>query len=41
MSAKGVPYDDINYDYYLKTLDISALSFHKVIQVCRKLDATE
>ena len=36
---KGVPYDDINYDYYLKTLDISALSFHKVIQVCRKLDA--
>jgi enoyl-[acyl-carrier protein] reductase I len=36
---KGIPYDDINYDYYLKTLDISALSFHKVIQVCRKLDA--
>jgi len=36
---KGVPYDDINYDYYLKTLDISALSFHKVIQICRKLDA--
>jgi enoyl-[acyl-carrier protein] reductase I len=36
---KGISYDDINYDYYLKTLDISALSFHKVIQVCRKLDA--
>lgn len=36
---KGIPYDDINYDYYLKTLDISALSFHKIIQVCRKLDA--
>lgn len=36
---KGIPYDDINYDYYLKTLDISALSFHKVIQVCRKYDA--
>jgi len=36
---KGVPYDNINYEYYLKTLDISALSFHKVIQVCRKLDA--
>ncbi|MBN1414212.1 MAG: enoyl-ACP reductase [Bacteroidales bacterium] len=36
---KGIPYDDINYEYYLKTLDISALSFHKVIQVCRKLDA--
>jgi enoyl-[acyl-carrier protein] reductase I len=36
---KGIPYDDINYDYYLKTLDISALSLHKVIQACRKLDA--
>jgi enoyl-[acyl-carrier protein] reductase I len=36
---KGIPYDDTNYDYYLKTLDISALSFHKVIQVCRKYDA--
>ncbi len=36
---KGVPYDNINYEYYLKTLDISALSFHKVIQVCRQLDA--
>jgi enoyl-[acyl-carrier protein] reductase I len=36
---KGIPYDDINYDFYLKTLDISALSFHKVIQMCRKLDA--
>ena len=36
---KGIPYDDINYENYLKTLDISALSFHKVIQVCRKLDA--
>jgi len=36
---KGIPYDNINYDFYLKTLDISALSFHKVIQVCRMLDA--
>jgi enoyl-[acyl-carrier protein] reductase I len=36
---KGIPYDNINYDYYLKTLDISALSFHKVIQICRKMDA--
>jgi enoyl-[acyl-carrier protein] reductase I len=36
---KGIPYDNINYDFYLKTLDISALSFHKIIQVCRKLDA--
>jgi enoyl-[acyl-carrier protein] reductase I len=36
---KGIPYDNINYDFYLKTLDISALSFHKVIQICRKFDA--
>lgn len=36
---KGIPYDNINYDFYLKTLDISALSFHKVIQVCRKMDS--
>jgi enoyl-[acyl-carrier protein] reductase I len=36
---KGIPYDNINYDFYQKTLDISALSFHKVIQICRKLDA--
>ncbi len=36
---KGIPYDNINYEYYQKTLDISALSFHKVIQVCRQKDA--
>ncbi|MPM87523.1 Enoyl-[acyl-carrier-protein] reductase [NADH] FabI [bioreactor metagenome] len=36
---KGIPYDNINYDNYQKTIDISALSFHKVIQVCRKMDA--
>src|SRR5512133_54380 len=36
---KGIPYDNINYEYYLKTLDISALSFHKIIQICRRMDA--
>ncbi|KAF5029839.1 Enoyl-[acyl-carrier-protein] reductase [NADH] FabI [anaerobic digester metagenome] len=36
---KGIPYDNINYDNYLKTIDISSLSFHKVIQTCRKMDA--
>ena len=36
---KGIPYDNINYENYLKTIDISALSFHKVIQTCRKMDA--
>jgi len=36
---KGKDYDDIDYDFFLKTLDISALSFHKMLQVARKLDA--
>ncbi len=36
---KGIPYDDTNYEYFLKTLDISALSFHKMLQTARKLDA--
>ena len=36
---KGRTYDDLNYNYFQKTLDISALSFHKVLQVARKLDA--
>lgn len=32
-------YDDLDYNYFQKTLDISALSFHKMLQVARKLDA--
>lgn len=36
---KGKPYDDLDYDYYLKTMDISAFSFHKLLQAARKLDA--
>jgi enoyl-[acyl-carrier protein] reductase I len=36
---KGLSYDKLNYGYYQKTLDVSALSFHKVLYVCRKLDA--
>ena len=36
---KGKTYDDLDYDYLSKTLDISAVSFHKVIQVARKKDA--
>lgn len=36
---KGLSYDDLNYNYFQKTLDISAMSFHKVMQVARKLDA--
>ncbi len=36
---KGHSYDDLNYDFFAKTLDISALSFHKVMQVAYKKDA--
>ncbi|MFZ4522932.1 MAG: enoyl-ACP reductase FabI [Bacteroidales bacterium] len=32
-------YDDVDYDYFQKTIDISALSFHKMLQVAKKLDA--
>jgi enoyl-[acyl-carrier protein] reductase I len=36
---KGKEYGDMNYDWYLKTIDISALSFHKILQTAEKLDA--
>ena len=36
---KGRLYDDLDYNFMQKTLDISAISFHKVLQVARKLDA--
>jgi enoyl-[acyl-carrier protein] reductase I len=36
---KGKTYDDLDYDYFQKTLDISAISFHKVLQVAWKMDA--
>jgi enoyl-[acyl-carrier protein] reductase I len=36
---KGRLYGDLNYEWYLKTLDISALSFHKIMQTAEKLDA--
>ena len=32
-------YDDLDYDFFLKTIDISALSFHKMLQVAKKMDA--
>ena len=32
-------YTDLNYDFYHKTLDISAMSFHRVLQTAMKLDA--
>ena len=36
---KGKEYTDTNYDFFIKTLYISALSFHKVLQTAMKLDA--
>ena len=36
---KGKSYGDMNYDWFLKTLDVSALSFHKIMQVAEKQDA--
>ncbi len=36
---KGKSYGDLNYDWYLKTLDISGISFHKVLQTAEKTDA--
>ncbi|MCE2733733.1 MAG: SDR family oxidoreductase [Cyclobacteriaceae bacterium] len=36
---KERPYGDMNYDWFLKTIDISALSFHKTMQTAEKLDA--
>ncbi|WP_276499147.1 enoyl-ACP reductase FabI [Pontibacter litorisediminis] len=36
---KGKSYGDLNYDWFQKTLDISALSFHKVMHVAEKQDA--
>lgn len=36
---KGRDYGDLNYDWFQKTLDVSALSFHKMMQVAEKLDA--
>ena len=36
---KGKHYTGLNYDWYTKTLDISAMSFHKTLQTAMKLDA--
>jgi enoyl-[acyl-carrier protein] reductase I len=36
---KGISYTETNYDNFLKTLDISALSLHKVLQTAMKMDA--
>lgn len=35
---EGLPYPELNYDYFLKTIEISALSLHKMISAGWKLD---
>ncbi|MBR2326766.1 MAG: SDR family oxidoreductase [Alistipes sp.] len=36
---KGRAYEDLDYSFFAKTLDISALSFHKLVQTLYKKDA--
>lgn len=36
---KGRPYMDSSYEFMHKTLDISAMSFHRLLQTCWKKDA--
>lgn len=36
---KGKPYTDLDYDFYHKGMDISAMSLHRVLQTAYKLDA--
>ncbi|OFX58299.1 MAG: enoyl-ACP reductase [Bacteroidetes bacterium GWA2_30_7] len=35
---KGRKYDDLDYEMMSKTLDISAISFHKILQIAKKMD---
>jgi enoyl-[acyl-carrier protein] reductase I len=36
---KGLPYNDLNYDWYLRTLDVSAISLHRLITYALKNEA--
>jgi len=36
---KNIPYTELNYDYFMKGIDVSALSLHKMLAVAKKLDA--
>jgi enoyl-[acyl-carrier protein] reductase I len=35
---KGIHYTESNYDFYNKAMDVSAISFHKVIKVAKQKD---
>jgi enoyl-[acyl-carrier protein] reductase I len=36
---KNIPYTELNYDFYQKGVDVSALSLHKMLAVAHKMDA--
>lgn len=36
---KNIPYTELNYDFFQKGIDVSALSLHKMLAVAKKLDA--
>ena len=36
---KGLAYDKVHYDFFHRTIDISALSFHKLLKVAKEMDA--
>ncbi len=36
---KNIPYTELNYDFYMKSIDVSALSLHKMLSVAYKVDA--
>ncbi|AXG74332.1 SDR family NAD(P)-dependent oxidoreductase [Flavobacterium arcticum] len=36
---KNIPYTESNYDYFMKGIDVSALSLHKMLSVAKKMDA--
>lgn len=36
---KKIPYTELNYEYFQKGIDVSALSLHKMLAVAKKLDA--
>lgn len=36
---KNIPYTDLNYEFYHKSIDISAMSLHKMLSVAFKADA--
>lgn len=36
---KKIPYQDLNYDFYQKGIDVSALSLHKMLSVAKNMDA--